>query len=53
MPSATWLTSAPTASHMSATMLMKEIFVERNAFAACLVSSAVLILVTRIGQPKG
>jgi hypothetical protein len=43
----------PTASHMSAAMLMKEILVDRKAFAACLVSSTVLTLVNRIGQSSG
>jgi len=43
------LTLAPTDSHMEATALMKEIFMARNAFEACLMSSALLLLVTMIG----
>lgn len=42
-----------TPEQMSATMFMKEIFVDRKASAACLVSSAVLMLVNRIGQASG
>ena len=45
-PDATIVTSASTASHISATMLMYEIFMARNALAACLISSAVAKPVT-------
>nr|KEP24631.1 hypothetical protein DA06_01410 [Georgenia sp. SUBG003] len=41
MASASWVTSAPVASHSSAMALMKEIFVARKEFAATLTSSAV------------
>ena len=41
MASATVCTSAPVASQMRATALMKLIFVARNALDACLISSAV------------
>ena len=53
MPRATAVTSAPTFSHRSETMLMKEILVERKALAACLINSAVLMSVTTIGRPRG
>src|ERR1700746_1787118 len=46
IPSATFDTSAPTASHKSDTMLMKEIFMARKEFDACLISSAELLSVT-------
>jgi len=46
MPRVTAVTSAPTLSHKSETMLMNDIFVERKALAACLMSSAVLVSVT-------
>ena len=49
IPSQTSLMSAPTASQIFATALMKEIFVARNAFEACLISSALFVLVTIIG----
>ena len=52
MPRATSETSAPTWSQKSATMLTNEIFVARNALAACLMSSAVLMLVMRMGHSK-
>ena len=57
MPSATLVTSAPTASHRFATMLMKEIFIARKELEACLISSAEPVSVTRktgsfrFGQP--
>jgi hypothetical protein len=40
MPSRTSSTSAPLASHISAIALANEIFIARNALAACLMSSA-------------
>ncbi len=49
MPWHTWFTSAPTDSQMEATALMKEIFMARNALEACLISSALLVLVTMMG----
>ena len=41
MASASWVTSAPVASHTSAMALMKEILVARNALALTFTSSAV------------
>ncbi len=49
MPSHTCLTSAPTASQIEATALMNEIFIARNALEACLISSALLVLVMMSG----
>ena len=46
MASASWVTSAPEASHSSAIALMNEIFVAKNEFAAVLTSSAVAKSVT-------
>ena len=46
MASASWVTSAPTASATSAIALMKEILVARNALAATFTSSAVARSVT-------
>ena len=40
MPSTTAATSAPTASHMAATALTKEIFIARKPLAAYLIVSA-------------
>src|SRR6185437_15940114 len=52
IPSATLVTSAPTASQRLATMLMKEIFIARNELDACLISSAELVSVTKnTGSP--
>ena len=42
-PVATCSTSAPTASQMFATTLMKEIFTARKAIHACLISSADMV----------
>ena len=53
MPRVTAVTSAPTFSHRSETMLMKDILVERKALAACLINSAVLVSVTTMGRPRG
>ena len=44
-------TSAPAASHTSATALMNEILVARNALAETFTSSAVAKSVTTIGVP--
>ena len=50
MPMATTATSAPAASHTSATALMNETFVARKAFDASLISSAVAMSVAMYGQ---
>ena len=42
-------TLAPTDSQTDATALMKEIFIARKALEACLISSALLVLVTMRG----
>jgi hypothetical protein len=52
MPSATTSTSAPTRSQIRATWLMNEMRVARNAFEACLISSAVGTSVSTTGQPS-
>ena len=49
--SASWVTSAPTSSQISAMALMKEILVARNALAAALTNSAVATSVTSSGVP--
>ena len=49
---ATVRTSTPSASHRSDITLMNEIFAARNAFAVCLMNSAVVTLVTTIGHSK-
>ena len=49
--SASWVTSAPVASHSSAIALMKEILVARNELAATLTSWAVARSVTIFGVP--
>ena len=49
--SASWVTSAPVASHSSAIALMNEIFVARNELAATLTSCAVARSVTILGVP--
>ena len=46
IPWQTCCTLAPTDSQTEATALMKEIFIARNALEACLISSALLVLVT-------
>jgi hypothetical protein len=38
---------------MEATALMKEIFMARNALEACLINSALLVLVTMMGAGNG
>ena len=52
IPFATAATSTSSFSQTSDTMLMNEILVARKALAACLISSAVVTLVTMIGQEK-
>ena len=47
----TWSTSAPTSSHMFAISFMNEIRVARIEFAAYLHSSALSVLIVRIGAP--
>ena len=49
--SASWVTSAPTTSAISAIALMNEILVARNAFAETFTSSAVAKSVTMRGMP--
>src|SRR5260370_26065288 len=46
IPRATLVTSAPTASQRSATMLMNEIFIARKELDACLINSEELVSVT-------
>ena len=46
IPWHTCCTLAPTDSQTDATALMNEIFIARNALEACLISSALLVLVT-------
>src|SRR6266852_2583014 len=46
IPSLTCSTFAPTDSQIDATALIKEIFIARNALEACLISSALFVLVT-------
>ena len=53
MPSHTSLMSAPTASQIFETALMKEILVAKKALDACLISSALLVLVTMMGGGIG
>ena len=48
---ASWVTSAPVASHTSAIALMNEILVARNEFAATFTSSAVGKSVLTTGIP--
>ena len=48
-PWTTWFTFAPTDSQTEATALMKEIFIARKALDACLISSALFVLVTMMG----
>ena len=52
MPLATCSTSASTASHRLATTLIKEIFIARKALEACLMSSAALVEVCRMGGDR-
>src|SRR5206468_503277 len=47
IPSATLVTSAPTTSQRSATMLMKDIFIARKELEACLMSSDEFVSVTK------
>ena len=49
--SASWVTSAPVASHSSAIALMKEILVARNELAATFTSWAVARSVSILGVP--
>src|SRR5256885_16887026 len=49
IPWHTCCTFAPTDSQIEATALMNEIFIARNAFEACLISSALLAVVTISG----
>ena len=49
MPFATWVTSAPTRSHILATSLIKLILVAKKALAAYLIISAELRSVTKTG----
>ena len=49
IPWVTCCTFAPTLSQIEATALMNEIFIARNAFEACLISSALFALVAISG----
>ena len=49
MPWTTCFTLAPTDSQIDATALMNEIFIARKAFEACLINSALFVLVTISG----
>ena len=52
-PAQTSVISAPTHSAMLATVFTNEIFMAKNALAACLISSALLALVMMIRAFRG